>query len=44
MAQQDVRYYLNGTYLEIKAGRLRFVATDGHRLALCTAPARFRRR
>jgi DNA polymerase-3 subunit beta len=38
MAQQDVRYYLNGMYLEIKAGRLRFVATDGHRLALCTAP------
>lgn len=38
MAQQDVRYYLNGMYLEIKEGRLRFVATDGHRLALCTAP------
>ena len=38
MAQQDVRYYLNGMYLEIKSGRLRFVATDGHRLALCTAP------
>ena len=38
MAQQEVRYYLNGMYLEIKAGRLRFVATDGHRLALCTAP------
>ena len=38
MAQQDVRYYLNGMYLEIKASRLRFVATDGHRLALCTAP------
>ena len=41
MAQQDVRYYLNGMYLEIKAGRLRFVATDGHRLALCTAPGEF---
>jgi len=38
MAQQDVRYYLNGMYLELKEGRLRFVATDGHRLALCTAP------
>jgi DNA polymerase-3 subunit beta len=38
MAQQDVRYYLNGMYLEISAGRLRMVATDGHRLALCTAP------
>ncbi|MGB0764367.1 MAG: DNA polymerase III subunit beta [Luminiphilus sp.] len=37
MAQQDVRYYLNGMLLELKAGRLRMVATDGHRLALCTA-------
>ena len=39
MAQQDVRYYLNGSYLEILGGRLRVVATDGHRLALATAPA-----
>ena len=38
MAQQDVRYYLNGMLLELKSGRLRMVATDGHRLALCTAP------
>jgi DNA polymerase-3 subunit beta len=38
MAQQDVRYYLNGMFLEIRSGRLRMVATDGHRLALCTAP------
>ncbi len=38
MAQQDVRYYLNGIYFEILAGRLRLVATDGHRLALATAP------
>ena len=37
MAQQDIRYYLNGMLLELKAGRLRMVATDGHRLALCTA-------
>lgn len=35
MAQQDVRYYLNGLLLEIGAGRVRAVATDGHRLALC---------
>ena len=35
MAQQDVRYYLNGLMLEIGEGRLRAVATDGHRLALC---------
>lgn len=34
MAQQDVRYYLNGMLLEIDAERVRAVATDGHRLAL----------
>ena len=34
MAVQDVRYYLNGLLLEIEEGRLRAVATDGHRLAL----------
>ncbi|MEE4277960.1 MAG: DNA polymerase III subunit beta [Halieaceae bacterium] len=38
MAQQDVRYYLNGMYMELRAGRLRTVATDGHRLAVCTYP------
>ncbi|MCP4000819.1 MAG: DNA polymerase III subunit beta [Gammaproteobacteria bacterium] len=35
MAQQDVRYYLNGLLLETGEGKLRAVATDGHRLALC---------
>jgi DNA polymerase-3 subunit beta len=35
MAQQDVRYYLNGLMLEIANGLVRAVATDGHRLALC---------
>jgi DNA polymerase-3 subunit beta len=35
MAQQDVRYYLNGLLLETSAKLLRAVATDGHRLALC---------
>src|SRR6185295_15214610 len=35
MAQQDVRYYLNGLLLETSAKVLRAVATDGHRLALC---------
>ncbi len=35
MAHQDVRYYLNGLLLEIEKVRLRAVATDGHRLALC---------
>ena len=33
MAQQDVRYYLNGLLLEVGPGVLRLVATDGHRLA-----------
>ncbi|MCF7982869.1 MAG: DNA polymerase III subunit beta [Thiohalocapsa sp.] len=33
MAQQDVRYYLNGVLLELREGMLRAVATDGHRLA-----------
>jgi DNA polymerase-3 subunit beta len=35
MAQQDVRYYLNGMLLEVDDKKLRAVATDGHRLALC---------
>ncbi len=34
MAQQDVRYYLNGLYFEIDGTKLRTVATDGHRLAM----------
>jgi DNA polymerase-3 subunit beta len=33
MAQQDVRYYLNGLLLEVSPNILRLVATDGHRLA-----------
>jgi len=37
MAQQDVRYYLNGMLLEIDGQLLRAVATDGHRLALSEA-------
>jgi DNA polymerase-3 subunit beta len=37
MAQQDVRYYLNGMLLEVEGRFLRAVATDGHRLALCQA-------
>ena len=37
MAQQDVRYYLNGMLLETRGKHLRAVATDGHRLALCQA-------
>lgn len=34
MAQQDVRYYLNGMLWEAGKQRLRVVATDGHRLAM----------
>ncbi len=37
MAQQDVRYYLNGMLLEAGGQHLRAVATDGHRLSLCQA-------
>ena len=36
MAQQDVRYYLNGMLWELSESHLRVVATDGHRLAMCT--------
>jgi DNA polymerase-3 subunit beta len=35
MAQQDVRYYLNGLMLELADNVVRAVATDGHRLAIC---------
>ena len=38
MAQQDVRFYLNGMLFEITAEHLRLVATDGHRLAITTEP------
>lgn len=34
MAQQDVRYYLNGLLLETSKKVVRAVATDGHRLAV----------
>ncbi|MER3546476.1 MAG: DNA polymerase III subunit beta [Rhodanobacteraceae bacterium] len=34
MANQDVRYYLNGMLLDLRDSGLRCVATDGHRLAL----------
>ena len=38
MAQQDVRYYLNGLMMEMSSKLLRSVATDGHRLALKDVP------
>ncbi|SEL35109.1 DNA polymerase III, beta subunit [Colwellia chukchiensis] len=47
MANQDVRYYLNGMSIETDGHEIRSVATDGHRLAICkivnqelTLPAR----
>lgn len=36
MAQQDVRYFLNGMLLEVTPQLIRTVATDGHRLAMST--------
>ncbi len=35
MAQQDVRYYLNGLLADLDGNLFRAVATDGHRMALC---------
>lgn len=37
MAQQDVRFYLNGLLFDLFESQLRCVATDGHRLASCEA-------
>lgn len=39
MANQDVRYYLNGLMLELQKGQIKAVATDGHRLACSSASA-----
>ena len=36
MAQQDVRYYLNGMLLEVNPSKITTVSTDGHRLAMAT--------
>ena len=33
MAQQDIRYYLNGMLIVVDGGSLQVVATDGHRLS-----------
>ncbi|AEW44852.1 DNA polymerase III, b subunit [Serratia symbiotica str. 'Cinara cedri'] len=38
MAHQDVRYYLNGMLFETQGSELRTIATDGHRLAICSMP------
>ncbi len=34
MANQDVRYYLNGLLLNVSNSRLKLVASDGHRLSI----------
>lgn len=39
MANQDVRYYLNGLMLELYSRGIRAVATDGHRLTMCQIEA-----
>lgn len=33
MALKDIRYYLNGLLMQAEGNQLRFVATDGHRMA-----------
>jgi len=35
MAQQDIRYYLNGLLIVVDGKNIIAVATDGHRLAFC---------
>lgn len=35
MAQQDIRYYLNGLLLVVEGNKVIAVTTDGHRLAYC---------
>jgi DNA polymerase-3 subunit beta len=37
MAQQDIRYYLNGLLFEVNGNRLNLVGTDGHRLSFTSA-------
>jgi len=39
MANQDVRYYLNGLLFDFHDNDLSTVATDGHRLAICDLKA-----
>jgi len=41
MAQQDVRYYLNGALFNVRKNLLRVVTTDGHRLALASYSGKF---
>ena len=38
MAQQDIRYYLNGLLMVVEDKTLKLIATDGHRLAFASMP------
>lgn len=38
MAQQDIRYYLNGLLIVLDAGQVKVIATDGHRLSYAARP------
>lgn len=38
MAQQDIRYYLNGLLIVVEDRTMKLVATDGHRLAYASLP------
>ena len=37
MAQQDIRYYLNGMLLVVSGTEIKLIATDGHRLSFASA-------
>ena len=37
MAQQDIRYYLNGLLFEIQGQKLNIIGTDGHRLSFTSS-------
>jgi DNA polymerase-3 subunit beta len=39
MAQQDIRYYLNGLLFVVEGSNVSVITTDGHRLAYCAAEA-----
>ena len=38
MAQQDIRYYLNGLLIVLDGGQVKVIATDGHRLSYAARP------
>jgi len=40
MAQQDIRYYLNGLLIEVKEKNINVVGTDGHRLSFTSLELR----